>query len=128
MGFYEDRRDGQVYEKLKKRGMIVYLTKSTGTFDEETGEYSESKKLSYPVYALQLGVKKRRQTGGSGGAVAGTTVSENALMFMMEATNTPADIDVGYRLLVGNKSYKILSLNPFSPGGVDLFYDVEVEQ
>lgn len=53
--------------------------------------------------------------------VNGTTILASDNMVMMDAAVKP---DGGDSIRIGGKDYKIIDIMPFSPGGVDIYYEV----
>jgi hypothetical protein len=127
MGFYEDKRDKTVLSALKRRGQAMSLLFHEDTFDEVTGQVTDDPNpTTMSCYGLIL--SKKRREGSVGAEFESSLARRTTMKIMITATGFKTEPTTAMTLKIGNNEYEILDVMPFNPGGVDVFYDLEVAE
>lgn len=118
MGFYEDKRDGTVKNAMAKYGMAMTLVvPAEGTFNEQTGAVTAGTDKLYPVQGLNGNFKKSRK--------ADITQAKSRFVYL-SASGLTIEPTPNHKLRVSGVDYEIVDVQPLTPGGVTVMYELQV--
>ena len=79
---------------------------------------------TYKLFAIDMGIRQIYVDGAATESAARTSAVRRVRMLMVDATGTvPA---IGDRVGIGSKAHDVLEVKPLAPGGVALYYELEV--
>lgn len=117
MGFYENLRDGVVERNIVKYGMPMTLKASDAdVHDPVTGAVTLGAVKSYSVKGIMY-PEKRGQKKDVTAKTARVGLSPSGM------TVIPT---VSHRLVVGAQEFEIMAVHPLAPGGVTVWYDLDL--
>lgn len=118
MGFYEDKRDGTVKNAMAKYGMAMTLVvPAEGTFDPDDGDFTPGTDKLYAVRGLNGNFKKSRKQDMTQG---------KARFVYLSASGLAIEPTPNHKLRVSGVDYEILDVQPLTPGGVTVMYELQV--
>ncbi|MGI0119690.1 hypothetical protein [Zooshikella sp. RANM57] len=117
--FYQ-RSAETVIRMLKKRGMPVFLARSTGgVFDPVTGKTTPGVTEKLETHGVLTSFTKTTETELGGNIIAGDML----LVLTAEVEPLPTD-----QLLVNGEPWQIVHILPVNPAGTPICYKVQVRK
>jgi hypothetical protein len=109
----------KVREKLKAAGYQVALRRTTGgSIDPVTGDETAGTTTDYTGYVLEQSYRLE--------VIDGTLVKRGDRRFMLALEDTTVMPQPGEdRIVVSGRVLAIVSAEPYQPGGVPLYFDVQ---
>jgi len=124
MSYYEQKR-ADVLEKLKAKGFLLYIKyQDNDQFDEVTGEVVDGTDKRVATYGLNLETKNKRQNPLD--ASKDTLLKEAAQRIMVACEGVSVVPEVDDMLEISGKNYAVKMVEPFNPGGIDLYWEITV--
>jgi hypothetical protein len=120
VGFYEDKRDGTVANAMAKYGMAMTLVvPAEGTYDPDTGAFTPGSDKTYAVRGLNGTYKKSRK---------GDITQAKSRFVYLSASGLAVEPTPNHKLRVSGVDYEILDVEPLTPGGITVMYQLQVQQ
>lgn len=123
---YRAKQD-DVFAKLKAKGLALVLRDPSINVDPITGMATNTADTDLTLYGLMLNYSQHDKDG--------VLVEQSDLKVMASAVQADEDGNpqpltflpkTGLQLIANEKVYRIINSEPFQPGGVPLFYNLQV--
>ena len=119
MPFYEDKRDKTVKPLLDRYGTAMQLiVPAAGTFTAATGAFTAGTPTTHTVQGLVGSYRKSRKSGED--------IRTKTRYVYLSPSGMTVEPAPGHRLKVANIEYEVVTVEPISPAGVSVLYQLEV--
>lgn len=117
--FYTNLRDGVAHKQLVDKGLTMVIRKRTNTFDEDTGTVSAEKDADHSTVGIIFPQKVDLRADSSG-------ATKNTKTLLVSATGLTVVPEVEDIIVFGDREHIVIAVEPISPGGIDVVYEVMV--